>query len=157
IGNVTTYEHGGKQDIAILSGVGGWAGIGLAAGLTDPTAGLGAGGGYAALRNYTSLGGQLTGFALPRKRTGATPVTAPGLGATAVGGETCASRRRSTGWGVAGVGVSVRHAMSQVKVMPVRHVVVAVMLAAGPFVGGASVASADGSGDPAAVKNEGGK
>ena len=49
-----------------------------------------------------------------------------------------------------GVGVSVRHAMSQVKVMPVRHVVVAVMLAAGPFVGGASVASADGSGDPAA-------
>ena len=31
------------------------------------------------------------------------------------------------------------------------------MLAAGPFVGGASVASADGSGDPAAVKNEGGK
>ena len=41
------------------------AGIGLAAGLTDPTAGLGAVGGYAALRNYTSLGGQLTVFALP--------------------------------------------------------------------------------------------
>ena len=49
IGNVTTYEHGGKQYIAILSGVGGWAGIGLAAGLTDPTAGLGAVGGYAGL------------------------------------------------------------------------------------------------------------
>src|SRR5215467_11260608 len=65
IGNVTTYEHGGKQYIAILSGVGGWAGIGLAAGLTDPTAGLGAVGGYAALKNYTSLGGQLTVFALP--------------------------------------------------------------------------------------------
>ena len=65
IGNVTTYEQGGKQYIAILSGVGGWAGIGLAAGLTDPTAGLGAVGGYAALRNYTSLGGQLTVFALP--------------------------------------------------------------------------------------------
>ncbi len=65
IGNVTTYEHGGKQYVAILSGVGGWAGIGLAAGLTDPTAGLGAVGGYAALRNYTSLGGQLTVFALP--------------------------------------------------------------------------------------------
>src|SRR5262245_20111937 len=48
-------------------------------------------------------------------------------------------------------------AMSQAKDMPVRHVVVAVMLAAGPFVGGASVASADGSGDPAAVKNESGK
>jgi len=65
IGNVTTYEHGGKQYIAILSGVGGWAGIGLAAGLTDPHAGLGAVGGYAALRNYTALGGQLTVFALP--------------------------------------------------------------------------------------------
>jgi lanthanide-dependent methanol dehydrogenase len=65
IGNVMTYEHGGKQYIAVLSGVGGWAGIGLAAGLTEPTAGLGAVGGYAALRNYTSLGGQLTVFALP--------------------------------------------------------------------------------------------
>jgi lanthanide-dependent methanol dehydrogenase len=65
IGNVTTYEHGGKQYIAVLSGVGGWAGIGLAAGLTDPQAGLGAVGGYAALKDYTSLGGQLTVFALP--------------------------------------------------------------------------------------------
>jgi len=65
IGNVMTYEHGGKQYVAILSGVGGWAGIGLAAGLTDPQAGLGAVGGYAALRNYTSLGGTLTVFSLP--------------------------------------------------------------------------------------------
>src|SRR4029077_20162864 len=65
IGNVTTYEHSGKQYVAVLSGVGGWAGIGLAAGLTEPTAGLGAGGGYAGLREYTSLGGQLTVFALP--------------------------------------------------------------------------------------------
>jgi PQQ-dependent dehydrogenase (methanol/ethanol family) len=65
IGNVTTYEHNGKQYIAVLSGVGGWAGIGLAAGLTDPTAGLGAVGGYAALSNYTTLGGALTVFALP--------------------------------------------------------------------------------------------
>jgi PQQ-dependent dehydrogenase (methanol/ethanol family) len=65
IGNVTTYEHNGKQYVAVLSGVGGWAGIGLAAGLTNPTEGLGAVGGYAALRNYTSLGGQLTVFALP--------------------------------------------------------------------------------------------
>ena len=40
IGNVMTYEHAGKQYIAVLSGMGGWAGIGLAAGLTDPTAGL---------------------------------------------------------------------------------------------------------------------
>ena len=65
VGNVMTYEHGGKQYVAVLSGVGGWPGIGLAAGLTDPTAGLGAVGAFAALRNYTSLGGQLTVFALP--------------------------------------------------------------------------------------------
>jgi PQQ-dependent dehydrogenase (methanol/ethanol family) len=65
IGNVMTYEHGGRQFVAILSGVGGWAGIGLAAGLTKPTDGLGAVGGYAALSSYTSLGGQLTVFALP--------------------------------------------------------------------------------------------
>jgi len=60
-----TYEHGGEQYIAVLSGVGGWAGIGLAAGLTDPTAGLGAVGAFAGLRNYTQLGGQLIVFALP--------------------------------------------------------------------------------------------
>jgi lanthanide-dependent methanol dehydrogenase len=65
IGNVMTYMHGGKQYVAVLSGVGGWAGIGLAAGLTDPHDGLGAVGGYAALSNYTALGGQLTVFALP--------------------------------------------------------------------------------------------
>ncbi|MEM7004220.1 MAG: methanol/ethanol family PQQ-dependent dehydrogenase, partial [Pseudomonadota bacterium] len=29
IGNVMTYQHGGKQYIGILSGIGGWAGIGL--------------------------------------------------------------------------------------------------------------------------------
>jgi len=88
IGNVTTYEHRGRQYLAVLSGVGGWAGIGLAAGLmgdegagawqtaVNPgrqetgtraieTAGLGAVGGYAALSNYTTLGGTLTVFALP--------------------------------------------------------------------------------------------
>jgi lanthanide-dependent methanol dehydrogenase len=88
IGNVMTYEHGGKQYVAVLSGVGGWAGIGLAAGLLQPenaaawhdavdqgklppkektvgTAGLGAVGGYAGLAQYTSLGGTLTVFALP--------------------------------------------------------------------------------------------
>ncbi len=66
IGNVMTYTHKGRQYVGILSGVGGWAGIGLAAGLTDPSAGLGAVGGYAALSNYTALGGQLTVFALPQ-------------------------------------------------------------------------------------------
>ena len=65
IGNVMTYEHKGKQYVAVLSGVGGWAGIGLAAGLTKPNEGLGAVGGYAALSNYTALGGTLTVFALP--------------------------------------------------------------------------------------------
>jgi hypothetical protein len=65
IGNVMTYEQNGKQYVAVLSGVGGWAGIGLAAGLTEPTAGLGAVGGYAALSNFTALGGQLTVFSLP--------------------------------------------------------------------------------------------
>ena len=65
IGNVMTYERGGKQYIGVLSGIGGWAGIGLAAGLTDPQAGLGAVGGYAGLKNYTRLGGQLTVFELP--------------------------------------------------------------------------------------------
>jgi alcohol dehydrogenase (cytochrome c) len=88
IGNVNTYEHNGRQYVAVLSGVGGWAGIGLAAGLlgeegagawqsaVNPgreetgqravaTAGLGAVGGYASLANYTTLGGTLTVFALP--------------------------------------------------------------------------------------------
>ncbi|MCB1521136.1 MAG: methanol/ethanol family PQQ-dependent dehydrogenase [Hyphomicrobiaceae bacterium] len=65
IGNVMTYSHKGKQYIAILSGIGGWAGIGLAAGLTNPNDGLGAVGGYAGLKNYTALGGVLTVFSLP--------------------------------------------------------------------------------------------
>ncbi|WFU49756.1 methanol/ethanol family PQQ-dependent dehydrogenase [Sinorhizobium terangae] len=89
IGNINTFEHDGKQYIAVLSGVGGWAGIGLAGGLLGAegaaawqqavagekapteesqsiaTAGLGAVGGYAALANYTTLGGQLTVFGLP--------------------------------------------------------------------------------------------
>jgi lanthanide-dependent methanol dehydrogenase len=64
IGNVMTYEHGGKQYVAVLSGIGGWAGIGMAAGLTEDTAGLGAVGAYRALSNYTQLGGVLTVFAV---------------------------------------------------------------------------------------------
>ncbi|MCC3245584.1 methanol/ethanol family PQQ-dependent dehydrogenase [Methylocystis sp. WRRC1] len=65
IGNVITYESGGKQYVAVLSGVGGWAGIGLAAGLSKSNEGLGAVGNYASLANYTALGGVLTVFALP--------------------------------------------------------------------------------------------
>ena len=87
IGNINTYVHGGKQYVAVLSGVGGWAGIGMAAGLVEPekamawhtavdqsktpteqsqavidTAGLGAVGAYKALSQYTQLGGTLTVF-----------------------------------------------------------------------------------------------
>ena len=65
IGNVMTYMHKGKQYVAVLSGVGGWAGIGMAAGLSKDTDGLGAVGAYKALANYTQLGGVLTVFALP--------------------------------------------------------------------------------------------
>jgi len=65
IGNVNTYTHKGKQYIAVLSGVGGWAGIGMAAGLQGDQEGLGAVGAYKALSNYTQLGGVLTVFALP--------------------------------------------------------------------------------------------
>jgi alcohol dehydrogenase (cytochrome c) len=64
IGNVNTYTHGGKQYIAVLSGVGGWAGIGMAAGLTQDTDGLGTVGAYRALASYTQLGGVLTVFGL---------------------------------------------------------------------------------------------
>jgi glucose dehydrogenase len=66
IGNVFTYEHKGQQYIGVFSGIGGWAGIGMAAGLEKDTDGLGAVGGYKELRDYTELGGSLTVFALPR-------------------------------------------------------------------------------------------
>ena len=65
IGNVFTYQFEGKQYVGILSGIGGWAGIGMAAGLTEPTEGLGAVGGYKDLAKYTTLGGSLFVFALP--------------------------------------------------------------------------------------------
>jgi PQQ-dependent dehydrogenase (methanol/ethanol family) len=65
IGNVFTYQHKGNQYIGVYSGIGGWAGIGLAAGLEKDADGLGAVGGYKELSNYTDLGGSLTVFALP--------------------------------------------------------------------------------------------
>jgi PQQ-dependent dehydrogenase (methanol/ethanol family) len=64
IGNVFTYEHRGRQYVGVFSGIGGWAGIGMAAGLDKDTDGLGAVGGYKELRDYTDLGGQLTVFTL---------------------------------------------------------------------------------------------
>jgi PQQ-dependent dehydrogenase (methanol/ethanol family) len=66
IGNVFTYQHKGKQYIGVYSGIGGWAGIGMAAGLEKPQEGLGAVGGYHELADYTNLGGSLTVFALPQ-------------------------------------------------------------------------------------------
>jgi glucose dehydrogenase len=65
IGNVFSYEHKGKQYIGVFSGIGGWAGIGMAAGLEKDQDGLGAVGGYKELAKYTELGGSLTVFALP--------------------------------------------------------------------------------------------
>ena len=65
IGNVFTYEYSGKQYVGVYSGIGGWAGIGMAAGLTESTAGLGAVGGYKDLARFTTLGGTLFVFGLP--------------------------------------------------------------------------------------------
>ena len=65
IGNVTTWSHKGKQYVGVLSGVGGWAGIGLAAGYTKDSDGDGAVGAYKSLSTYTNLGGVLMVFALP--------------------------------------------------------------------------------------------
>ncbi|MDT8406233.1 MAG: methanol/ethanol family PQQ-dependent dehydrogenase [Methylococcales bacterium] len=70
IGNVNTWEYNGKQYVGVLSGIGGWAGIGIAAGLDDGSdssnsEGLGAVGAYRSLSSYTKLGGVLTVFALP--------------------------------------------------------------------------------------------
>lgn len=66
IGNPITYKRNGKQYVAILSGVGGWAGIGAAAGIggEDPTAGLGALGAFADVEGISNLGGVLTVFSL---------------------------------------------------------------------------------------------
>lgn len=64
IGNINTYTYHGKQYLAVLSGVGGWAGIGMAAGLEGDTEGLGAVGAYRKLSDYTQLGGTLTVFSL---------------------------------------------------------------------------------------------
>ncbi len=65
IGNVNTWSHNGKQYVGVLSGIGGWAGIGMAAGLTGDTDGLGAVGAYRSLDQFTQLGGVMTVFALP--------------------------------------------------------------------------------------------
>jgi PQQ-dependent dehydrogenase (methanol/ethanol family) len=68
IGNPMTYQGpDGKQYVAVLSGIGGWSGIGVAAemSLEDKTAGLGAIGAFDDLGNFSNQGGVLTVFALP--------------------------------------------------------------------------------------------
>jgi alcohol dehydrogenase (cytochrome c) len=70
IGNPMTYTApNGKQYVAVLSGIGGWAGIGVAAGIgpEDPTAGLGALGAFGDADKFTNQGGVLTVFGLPEK------------------------------------------------------------------------------------------
>jgi PQQ-dependent dehydrogenase (methanol/ethanol family) len=67
IGNPMTYVGpDGRQYVAVLSGIGGWAGIGIAAGIgaEDPTAGLGALGAFGDAGKYTTQGGVLTVFAV---------------------------------------------------------------------------------------------
>jgi PQQ-dependent dehydrogenase (methanol/ethanol family) len=72
IGNVNTWSYKGKQYVGVLSGIGGWAGIGIAAGLDSGeedsnSEGLGAVGAYRSLSSFTKLGGVFTVFALPSK------------------------------------------------------------------------------------------
>src|SRR5256712_1990368 len=64
ISNPITYMHNGKQYVALLTGVGGWAAIGLAEGFTQGTEGLGAVGLTRSLGDYTNLGGTLLVFSL---------------------------------------------------------------------------------------------
>jgi PQQ-dependent dehydrogenase (methanol/ethanol family) len=65
IGNVSTWSHKGRQYVGVLSGLGGWAGVGEAAGLEGNTEGLGAVGAYKGLKTHSKLGGVFTVFALP--------------------------------------------------------------------------------------------
>jgi glucose dehydrogenase len=68
VGNVNTWKYKGKQYIGVLSGIGGWAGIGIATATCesgDPTKGLGTCGTYVGLNKWTKPGGVFTVFALP--------------------------------------------------------------------------------------------
>ena len=66
IGNAFSYGHKGKQYVGVLSGIGGWAGVAMNLGLTNPTDALGAAGGYAELTKYNAApgGGALNVFSL---------------------------------------------------------------------------------------------
>src|SRR5213076_442977 len=67
IGNPMTYlGPDGKQYVAVLSGVGGWAGAGVALGISpeDPTAALGAIGAFGDYTSMSNAGGTLLVFGL---------------------------------------------------------------------------------------------
>ncbi|MFL9711144.1 methanol/ethanol family PQQ-dependent dehydrogenase [Methylobacillus sp. Pita1] len=66
VGNPITYGHKGKQYVAILSGIGGWAGVAMNLGLTNDNEGLGAAGGYKELKEWNAApgGGALNVFSL---------------------------------------------------------------------------------------------
>jgi PQQ-dependent dehydrogenase (methanol/ethanol family) len=66
IGNSFTYGQKGKQYVGVLSGIGGWAGVAMNLGMTNPTDALGAAGGYAELVKYNAApgGGALNVFSL---------------------------------------------------------------------------------------------
>jgi lanthanide-dependent methanol dehydrogenase len=64
VGNPITYMHDGKQYVAVLTGVGGWAAIGMAEGLSKGSEGLGAVGLTRTLSDDTNLGGTLVVFSL---------------------------------------------------------------------------------------------
>jgi alcohol dehydrogenase (cytochrome c) len=68
IGQPVSYKGpDGKQYIAVLSGVGGWAGAVVAGGLDtrDPTIALGFGNAVKDLAQHTTKGGMLYVFSLP--------------------------------------------------------------------------------------------
>nr|MCH9696747.1 PQQ-dependent dehydrogenase, methanol/ethanol family [Gammaproteobacteria bacterium] len=67
VGNVNTWRYKGKQYIGVLSGIGGWAGMGVAMNNCedDPSKNLGSCSAYKSLPKYTKRGGVLTVFALP--------------------------------------------------------------------------------------------
>ncbi|MDO5622737.1 MAG: methanol/ethanol family PQQ-dependent dehydrogenase [Paracoccus sp. (in: a-proteobacteria)] len=64
IGHPMTYQHDGRQYIAIYYGVGGWPGVGLVFDLNDPTAGLGSVGAFRRLQEFTQMGGGVMVFSL---------------------------------------------------------------------------------------------
>ncbi len=55
-----------QQCIGVLSGVGGWVGIGLAAGITESKAGPSTVGAYEVPSRHTQPGGTLTVFTMPK-------------------------------------------------------------------------------------------